>query len=170
MKELIKTIEEYKIWKTEIRKVLDENFNDIASLMMDAYGPNQIIPFKTEAPTQHTFFNQNNNPILIKGCVINIEQMTGEYMLWFFENGSFYLIQRKSDSNLLNVRPYLSENSGSFFNTQAYKASFDNEINFVLSLIENAGNIVDILKERMGRLKTCEAQGLVKKLASTVRK
>lgn len=170
MKELVKTIEDYKSWKSEIRKVLDDNFKDIVSLLIDAYGQDELVPFKSEQPVLNQFnqFNQNNNPVLVTGFVANIDQLTGEYLLWFYEKGSFYLIQRNSESKLLNIRPNFFDQSRTFFNSPAYKANFENEINFVLELIEHSESIVEILNERMRSLKVSEAQGLVTKLTSTV--
>lgn len=167
MKDLVKTIEDYKSWKSDIRKVLDDNFKDIASLLIDAYGQDVLVPFKSEPPVISQF-NQNNNPVLVTGFVVNIDQLTGEYLLWFFEKGNFHLIQRNSESKLLNIRPNFFDHSRTFFNTPTYKASFDSEINFVLELIENADNIVEILKERMNGLKASDVQTMVTKLTSTI--
>lgn len=167
MKEFMKAIEDYKKWKLSIRKVLDDNFNEINSLLIDAYGQDTLIGLRVQQQ-QFPQYNQYSSQSIVSGFVVNIESTTGEYLLWYYENGAFHLIQRNSESNLLNIKPYFYDQTGSFHRSPAYKARFESEINFILDLIDFSDAIVQVLKQRMESLKASDAQEMIQKLTSVV--
>lgn len=162
MKDLIKTIEEYKKWKSSIRNVLDENYKEIVEFIVDAHGYDNLIPLKTTQ--NNSMFGGQPQTILLKGIVINKDLITGHSRLWYFQDNYFYLIERDSDNNLLNVRPQFFDQNNSFQNSPCVRAKFENDVDFMVALFEHSDEIVKILKQRMDKITPKDAEGIIKKL------
>lgn len=165
MKNLIETIDEYNQWKSKIKKVLDENFFAIISLIIDAFGENELIPMRKEIG------NSRYQTETIKSAVlINRSHIYNEPYIWFFSNSNFYLIEKTKDSSVLNIKPYFhghtNYDNSWLHNAPTHKARFDNEVSFIVDLLEWHEHLLDVLIERMNKIKPSRADEIIKKLAS----
>ncbi|WP_140109136.1 hypothetical protein, partial [Vibrio parahaemolyticus] len=85
MEKFLKTVEEYKSWKKEIRNVINTDFDKIAELIIDTHGENIFIPISEENSENNMF-----SPMLKSGVVVNRNVMTNDLYIWFYKNGGFY--------------------------------------------------------------------------------
>ncbi|EAS40763.1 hypothetical protein C9J48_10890 [Photobacterium profundum] len=161
MKDLIKTIDEYKKWKSSIRNILDENYNEIVGFIVDAYGYNNLIALKTSQ--NNSMLGGQPQTMLLKGIVINQDPVTGHSLLWYFQDNYFYLIERNSDNTLLNVRPQFFDQNNAFQNAPSVRAKFENDVDFMVALFEHSDEIVKILKQRMEKIIPKDAESMIKK-------
>ena len=163
MNNLIKSINDYKKWKNSLKKVLDDNFKEIAELIIDAYGENRFISTQVD--------RSQFQPIVRSGVVINVDQSNGDYLVWFYHHNSFFLLEKGRDSGRINIFPtYMQDETYPWLNNMipSHRARFDNEIDFILMILEWAEDLVEVLKERMKRVNPVQLEKVVKELVSSV--
>lgn len=142
MEDLAKVVKEYTAWKTSINKCLINSYDDIVSLVRGSFG--QDIFIETEA---------ENNPVgkfIKKGIVVNAAPNGQDYLIWFFHNGSFYLIEKPGKANNLNISPIFNNNVGIYTqHSRQLRANSENEVDFLLMLAEWSEVVIPHLKEKM---------------------
>ncbi|EPD5575109.1 TPA: hypothetical protein NGR42_004525 [Vibrio parahaemolyticus] len=163
MEKFLKTVEEYKSWKKEIRNVINTDFDKIAELIIDTHGENIFIPISEENSENNMF-----SPMLKSGVVVNRNVMTNDLYIWFYKNGGFYLIER-NDSNALNIQPqYRYDMKYQFVtNSQNFRARFEDEVEFVAALLDWTPTLIEILENRMEKIDPVRARNTIEELLST---
>ncbi|HCG8201861.1 hypothetical protein [Vibrio cholerae] len=162
MENLAKSISEYKKWKSSLKDVLDQNFNEIAGLVVDVYGSNRFIEVNVD--------RSQYNPVVNTGVIVNVDQYNGDYLIWFYKDNAFYLIERGADSGRINFQPVFIQDSRHPWLTNFipnYRARFDNEVDFVLMMLDWSEELVGVLKERMKKVDPQKAEKAIKDLIST---
>ena len=158
--ELQKTINEYNGWRNKLTKVIDENFDLLIDMIEGAYGLDCSIVLKEEER------NFGNN-IILEEIILNKSHLTEDYYLWFFQNNTFYLIERTKKNIILNIKPYIRDDFN--FNPNRYtiqKAGVEEEINFLISFMEWTPYFEKKLKGRMQSLNPTDVDKTIKLLGS----
>jgi len=159
MDELQKTINEYNDWRDKLTKVIDDNFGLLVDIIEGAYGLDNSIVLKEEERN----FGKN---IILEEIILNKSHLTGDYYLWFFQNNTFYLIERTKKNIILNIEPYIDDFN---FNPNRYtiqKAEVEEEINFLISFMEWTPYFEKELKNRMKSLNFINVEETIKSLGS----
>jgi len=163
MENFVKIIEDYKEWKKAINSVIDDNLSQIAELIIDTHGENLFISI-SEDRSQNSILG----PFVKHGVVINRNQISNDLYIWFYKNGGFYLIER-NDNHALNIAPqYNFDSKYQFINGSLnYRARFEDEIEFVIALLEWSDSLIEILKLRMDKIVPKEARAKLVKVIET---
>ena len=155
---LQKTINEYNDWRDKLTKVIDDNFDLLVDIIEGAYGLDNSIVLKEEERN----FGKN---IILEEIILNKNHLTGDYYLWFFQNKTFYLIERTKKNIILNIKPYTRD----YFDVNGYniqKAGVEEEINFLISFMEWTPYFEKELKNRMKSLNFINVEETIKSLGS----
>lgn len=150
MVELEKTINEFKEWENKLVQIIDTKFDKITAIIIAAYGVDKFIPLKHSKNVQqfgpHGFIEE--------GLVINQFPVTDDKYIWYYKNSIFYLIERANSNLVLNVNPIYDYNNINFqlnaINGQFrfQKAKAINEIDFLISFMENSDNWIKKIKQK----------------------
>ena len=142
MEDLAKVVKEYTTWKASINECLINSYDDIVSLVRGSFGQDLFIKTAVE--------NNSMIQIIKKGIVVNTDPSGQGYLIWFFHDGSFYLIEKPGKVNNLNINPSFYNNVG--INPQfsrTLRANSENEVDFILMLAEWSEVLIPPLKEKM---------------------
>ncbi|WP_274022486.1 hypothetical protein [Vibrio parahaemolyticus] len=100
MDDLAKVVQEYKAWKTSINQCLVQSYDDIVSLIRGSFGQDTFIETVIE--------NTPMGRIIKKGVVVNSDPSGQGYLVWFFHENTFYLIEKPGNVNNLNINPHFN--------------------------------------------------------------
>ncbi|EOV6310176.1 hypothetical protein ACN9RQ_003027 [Vibrio parahaemolyticus] len=142
MEDLAKVVKEYTAWKASINKCLINSYGDIVSLVRGSFGQDHFIETVVD----------NAPPLRVvrKGIVVNADPSGQGYLIWFYQDNNFYLIEKPGNANNLNITPLYYNNVG--INPQfsrQLRANSENEVDFLLMLAEWSEVVIPHLKEKM---------------------
>ncbi|MDH0177300.1 hypothetical protein ACK31Z_22140 [Aeromonas dhakensis] len=157
MDDLAKVVQKYKAWKTSINQCLVHNYDDIVSLIRGSFGQDIFIETVIE--------NTPMGRIIKKGVIVNSDPSGQGYLVWFFHENTFYLIEKPGNVNNININPYFHNlvSINPQFSRQL-RANSENEVDFLLMLSEWSEVLIPHLKARMENSPASDITGRIKKL------
>ena len=157
MQDLAKVIKEYTAWKASINECLINSYDDVVSLIRGSFGQDAFIETVVES-----------NPmgkIIKKGIVVNADPSGQGYLIWFFHDGSFYLIEKPGKVDNLNIAPVFYNNVGINIQfSRKLRANSENEVDFLLMLADWSEVVIPHLKEKMANVPASKITDRINKL------
>ncbi|SMF08701.1 MULTISPECIES: hypothetical protein [Pseudomonas] len=185
MEATLKALKEYTVWKNGLKKVLDKNLDEMIDLIVDAGGYNTLIPLSTAAkndypspifpPLSNQFLSSSYPPIEIlkqirQGVVINALPNSAKKLLWYLDHQRFFLINPDS-STPLNISPTYTSPPGyaHVFTNGQFVSCTDNQIAFLLSLMDWLPELQTILMKRMNSINPEDIASKIKCFSAAIK-
>ncbi|EHN67945.1 hypothetical protein [Aliivibrio fischeri] len=142
MEDFAKVVKEYTAWKASINECLINSYDDIVSLVRGSFGQDTFIETVVD--------NNSTWKVIKKGIIVNADPSGQGYLIWFFHNDNFYLIEKPGKGNNLNITPIFYNNVGIILQSaRQLRANSENEVDFLLMLAEWSEVVIPHLKEKM---------------------